>query len=234
MGLIKDLLFRLFADNRRKATLATRLRRRRFALFEAMLRELPAPAKVLDVGGTPNFWETMGYGTPDGTDIDLVLLNLKPKPHPKWQTLEGDARNLSRFEDDEFDLVLSNSVIEHVGDYGDQTRMAEEVRRVARGYFVQTPNRYFPIEPHFLFPLFQFLPRSWRIFLVRRFSLGWVPRLPDRERAARHVDSIRLLTTREMRELFPGARIYKERILGWTKSLVAVKHPSARPESEAI
>lgn len=225
---INRLLF-LFADNSRTDSLATRMRRRRFATFRKMLSEAPTPPRVLDVGGTPRFWETMGCDSPES--LDLVLLNLKPKSHPGWETVAGDARDLSRFEDDRFDLVLSNSVIEHVGTYEDQQRMAREVRRVGRGYFVQTPNRYFPVEPHFLFPLFQFLPRSWRIFLVRRFSLGWVPRLPDPAEAAQRVDSIRLLTEREMCELFPEAELHRERLLGWTKSFIVVKRPESRPSA---
>lgn len=220
--MIKRFLFH-FADNRRTGSLATRLRRRRFALFEAMLREAPRVPRVLDVGGTVRFWETMGYG--DVKELDLTILNLKPARHPKWRTVVGDARDLSRFQDGEFDLVLSNSVIEHVGTLRDQEQTADEIRRVGGGYFVQTPNRYFPVEPHFLFPFFQFLPRAWRIALVRRFALGWVPRLPGPEDAARYVDSIRLLTAAELQRLFPEAELHRERVLGWTKSFVLVKRP---------
>jgi len=225
---LKKLLF-LVADNRKKSALATRLRRRRFRIFERMLAQIPRPVNILDLGGTANFWETMDFQ--DSDDVHLVLLNVKPASHSKWQTLTGDARRLSGFRDREFDLVFSNSVIEHVGTFEDQQAMAREVRRVGKGFFVQTPNRYFPIEPHFLFPLFQFLPRSWRIFLVRRFSLGWVPRLPDRESAARKVDEIQLLSGRQVRQLFPEAEIHRERFLGLTKSFIAVRPPVAGPRA---
>lgn len=224
--MLKKLLF-LVADNRKKSALATRLRRRRFRIFERMLAQIPRPVNILDLGGTANFWETMDFQ--DSDDVHLVLLNVKPTSHSKWETLTGDARRLSRFQDGEFDLVFSNSVIEHVGTFEDQKAMAREVRRVGKGFFVQTPNRYFPIEPHFLFPLFQFLPRSWRIFLVRRFSLGWVPRQPDRESAARKVDEIQLLSGRQVRQLFPEAEIHRERFLGLTKSFIAVQPPAAEP-----
>ena len=60
------------------------------------------------------------------------------------------------FKDKSFDAVFSNSVIEHVGTFEDQKMMANEVIRVTNFYFIQTPNLYFPIEPHFLVPFFQF------------------------------------------------------------------------------
>ena len=100
-------------------------------------------------------------------------------------------------------------MIEHVGGYTDQQRMAGEIRRVGRRYFVQTPNRYFPIEPHFLFPGFQFLPESAR---RRLWRLG-MPRTP--------YEAIELLDAAELRELFPDAVILRERAAGLTKSLIA-------------
>lgn len=57
---------------------------------------------------------------------------------------------MKQFQDNEFDAVFSNSVIEHVGDYEAQRQMANEIMRVGKRYFVQTPNFYFPIEPHIL------------------------------------------------------------------------------------
>lgn len=82
-------------------------------------------------------------------------------------------------------------------------------------------NAYFPIEPHFLFPYFQFLPVRVRVFLVRHFSLGWVDRTPDREAAGALVRSVRLLSASEMKKLFPQSTLYREKVLGLTKSFVA-------------
>jgi hypothetical protein len=98
--------------------------------------------------------------------------------------------------------------------------MAEEVRRVGKRYFVQTPNLYFPIEPHFVFPLFQFLPIWLRVWLVTHFDLGWYAKIPDRDRALKEVSSIRLLTKKKLRKLFPQARIFEEKYLGLTKSYI--------------
>lgn len=214
---------RLFrpADNRYPDSLANRFRRRRFRLFRALLRPLPDPVRILDVGGTEGFWEQMGAA--EDPSLEIVLLNIAEEAPDAGnvEAIDGDARDLSRFDDDGFDVVFSNSVIEHLGTRADQERMAREVRRVGRRYFVQTPNRYFPVEPHFLFPGFQFLPVATRIALVRRFALGYHDALPDPEDARRAVEEIRLLGSRELRRLFPDAELYRERVLGLTKSLIA-------------
>jgi len=201
--------------------MATQLRQRRFALFRSLLEQLPAPRRVLDVGGTPHFWERMGYL--DAPDLSVVLLNLSVEPTPRayFVSLAGDARAMTMFGDGEFDMVFSNSVIEHMGSLVGQQRMAAEVQRVGRHYFVQTPNRAFPLEPPFLFPWFQYLPRKLRIALVQRFSLGWYERRPRREDATALVDEHRLLNADELRALFPRATIYRERVAGLTKSFVA-------------
>jgi len=143
--------------------------------------------------------------------------------HPQFTSLVGDARSLSMFEDKSVDVVFSNSVIEHLGTYSDQQRMAEEIRRVGKNYFVQTPNFYFPIEPHFLCPFFHWLPFYLRLLLVRYFSLGNITRKPSFKLAAQTLAEFRLLSQSDMRSLFPDAALHSERLLGLTKSYVAVK-----------
>lgn len=99
--------------------------------------------------------------------------------------------------------------------------MAKEVCRVGRRYFVQTPNKYFPLEPHFLFPFFQFLPIWIRVLLLRNFNLGWFVKTPDKAKAKEIVEGIRLLNKREFTSLFPNASIYQEKVFGITKSFLA-------------
>lgn len=210
------------ADSTSTDNAAARLRRERFRLFRAFADELPRPVRILDAGGTQSFWEVMGYA--DEGDVHITLMNLKPDEatHPNFEYIAGDVRDLSRFEDDAFDLVFSNSVIEHVGTFADQQQMAREVRRVGRRYFVQTPNRYFPIEPHFLFPGYQFLPLGAKAWLLRHFRLGWYPKIGDREEARRIAAQIRLLTRREFRQLFPEGEIHVERWKGLAKSFIVM------------
>jgi methyltransferase family protein len=211
---------RPMADVRRPDSLANSFRRKRFELALALLATVPRPRRILDVGGTDYFWNQMG--SPDEGD-ELVLLNLEAAStsRPNRTGVAGDARDLSQYNDLEFDVVISNSVLEHVGSLEDQRRMAREVRRVGQRYFVQTPHRYFPIEPHFLFPFFQFLPLRLKVALLVHFGVGQFTTPPDRETATQEVTQIRLVSGRELRQLFPDATIYKEKFLGMTKSFVA-------------
>jgi len=207
-------------DPRREGTLATRLRRQRFARFAELVADLPRPVRILDVGGVEGFWERMGFPAGGAAEARICLLNLEPVPvsRPGFESRVGDARDLSQFEDDAFDVVFSNSVIEHVGSFEDQARMAREVRRVGRRYSVQTPNRRFPIEAHTLVPGFQLLPTGLQASLLQRFALGWMPRLPDRERALAEARSLRLLTRAELARLFPDGCLRAERVLCLVKS----------------
>jgi hypothetical protein len=211
-----------FADNTGSDSVATRMRRQRCQLFLDMLDGRPRTS-ILDSGGRPKYWQIMMDGCDLGDRLQVTLLNLETQaePHPDFRVVVGDARAMPQFADGEFDIVFSNSTIEHVGDFADQQRMANEVRRVGRRYYVQTPNRYFPVEPHFVFPLFQFLPIATRVWLMRHFQLGWMPKLPDRGQARREVESIRLLSRAKMQQLFPGAAIYDEKLAGLVKSFVA-------------
>ncbi|HEV2448400.1 MAG TPA: methyltransferase domain-containing protein, partial [Candidatus Sulfopaludibacter sp.] len=140
----------------------------------------------------------------------------------------GDGRALP-FRDGAFDVVFSNSVIEHVGDGESQRRFAREVARVGRGYWVQTPNRWFPVEQHLFTPLVHWLPRRWQRAIVPRCNL-WcllVRVTPDRRRfyIEHYLSDVRLLSAGEVRDLFPGASVIRERVCGWTKSLVAYAAP---------
>jgi hypothetical protein len=178
---------------------------------------------VLDIGGTSENWRLLD------TPPRVVLLNM-PRAAAEltgaasW--VAGDGCALP-FRDAAFDVVFSNSVIEHVGGAARQESFAREAARVGRSYWIQTPNRWFPVEQHLLTPLVHWLPRRWREWIVPRATV-WsaVTRVsPDqREFYLRHfLDEIRLLGAVELRALFPGSRLIRERFCGFTKSLVAYK-----------
>lgn len=179
------------------------------------------PARVLDVGGSPFNWELSELRCP------VVLLNVEAPRDAKalparFTALVGSGTGLP-CRDAAFDVVFSNSVIEHVGDAAAQRRFAEELRRVGRRLWVQTPARGFPFEPHLLTPFVHWLPAAWQRRLLRRGSLwGWLAR-PSQEQVDRFVRETRLLTGREMQALFPDCEIRRERFLGLTKSFVAVR-----------
>lgn len=211
-------LFRWLVDNHSEGSWAHHMRLRRFARFVGFLSAAPRPCRVLDVGGTQGFWDRMHF---QDRDITIVLLNLTAADglRPGFVGMAGDARRME-FSDGEFDIVFSNSVIEHLGTWEDQMAMADEVRRVGRRYWIQTPNRWFPIEPHALVPGLQFLPQAMQGRIVGRFRPGWYRPLP-RAKAERDAADVRLLTRTEMRRLFPDGTLWSERFFGLTKSLVA-------------
>jgi len=212
-------MFKRIADNEDQQSLAMQFRRRRFAFFQSLLSHLERPVRILDVGGTETYWKTMELDVGDQVFITLLNLAKNDVSLPNITSIAGDARAIEA-KDSSFDVVFSNSVIEHVGTYQDQIQMAKEVRRVGKRYFVQTPNKYFPLEPHFLFPFFQFLPLNLRVLLLQNFKLGWFSKTPDKAKAREIVESIRLLDKREFISLFPNAEIYEEKIFGMTKSFV--------------
>ena len=121
-----------------------------------------------------------------------------------------------------WDLVFSNSVIEHVGGHARRESFARAVRDLAPAHWVQTPYRYFPIEPHWLFPGFQFLSPS----LQARADLHW-PLKKDHPRdypsAVAHVLQVELLSRTQLSYYFPGSTILTEPLLGLTKSIIAVR-----------
>jgi hypothetical protein len=91
-----------------------------------------------------------------------------------------------------------------------------ELRRVADRYYLQTPNSFFPLESHYQPPLFQFLPLAVQRFVVPRFQLGWQQK--------GEMETIRLLSARQLQQLFPDSTIHRERLFGLTKSLMAVRN----------
>ena len=172
--------------------------------------------RILDVGaGAGGALERFNATNP------IVAIDLAPQltewlEQPNVTVETGDATQL-RFADGEFPAVFSSSVIEHIPKRL-QAAFAAEVRRTGRAYFVQTPNKWFPVEPHYQVPLFQFLPQWAQKALNRRFSLGW------RQRG--HWEEVNLLSARRLQQLFPDAEIHRERLFGLTKSLMAVRRPS--------
>lgn len=208
-----------------RSSINQRFREKRFRFFRELFATVPQTGtiRILDVGGTESFWQNMGF-SPE-TQVHITLLNLYEDTAtlPQFTCVQGDATNLSQFADNEFDLVHSNSVIEHLFTWEAQLKMANEVRRVGKRYYVQTPNLYFPVEPHWVFPFFQFLPFSWRVFLTRKYYLDYVEEKERDRVAVERVREVRLLTEKDMRLLFPDGRIYREMFLGLKKSVTAYR-----------
>ena len=190
-------------------------RRDRMALFQRSFA-LTVQTRILDVGGTALNWSLIAARP------NVTLLNL---PTDGEAQVVGDGRFLP-FRDGSFDIVFSNSVIEHISTAEDQQRFADEVRRTGRAYWVQTPDRRFPIEPHLVTPFLHWLPKRARVAIARRFTFWSLIERPSPDRwefYIRHCsEEVRLLDARQLQAMFPEARIIRERFLGLSKSLIAV------------
>ncbi|MFC7275726.1 methyltransferase domain-containing protein [Paractinoplanes rhizophilus] len=176
---------------------------------------------VIDLGGDAATW-TQSPLHPK--QVHVVNIDVPPAEVPDWITVDqGDACALpAEIASRRYDLVFSNSVIEHVGGHERRLRFAESVHKLAPAHWVQTPYRYFPVEPHWIAPGMQFLPVRARAALARRWPLAHV-RSADLHDALTGVLWTELLDRSQMRYYFPGAELLSERLAGLTKSLIAVK-----------
>lgn len=226
---ISRFLARKIADYDNPASLGARLRARRSGPLLGLIRQVADEGRgvrILDVGGRRAYWNIVPEGILRENGVEVTIANVSGEsgpPEDGFRYLEADGCDLSQLEDDSFHIAHSNSVIEHVGGWDRMRRFAGEIARVAPRYFVQTPNFWFPVEPHCMTPFFHWLPRPTRRWLVTRFSLGWWPRAASMGEAFRILDSARLLDRKMMAALFPEAEILTERFLLMPKSLLAVK-----------
>ena len=171
-------------------------------------------ARILDMGGHPDIWRHVTLR------LNITVLNLPGKVKRTTDSnhcftyVEGDACNIEQFQAGEFDLVFSNSVIEHVGPPERQGQFAREVIRLARSYWVQTPSMWFPIEAHCGMPFWWFYPDGVRRAVLRH----WRTTLPAWSDS---MAETRVLSRARVEALFPSAQIYSESLAGIPKSYAA-------------
>jgi SAM-dependent methyltransferase len=185
--------------------LAARARARRHAEFFALTR-LPEGARVLDLG-----CGALGLRALE-PQLDITGVDLQERPDYPGPFVRADASDELPFAEGEFDLVYCSSVIEHVPPERRQ-RFAGELRRVGRGWYVQTPAFSFPLEPHALLPAAHWLPVPLR---KRYWRFG----------AAGDWEEISLLRRAELERLFGPA--LAERVGPLVKSWVCVQAPDGR------
>jgi hypothetical protein len=205
-------------------SLGAGFRERRWALALERFPEL-ADMSVIDLGGTVQAWERAPV-----LPAHVTVLNLTEPGESTNSAIVpvmGDACDAASVlaaagKRTQFDLVFSNSVLEHVGGHASRSRFAESARHLAPRHWIQTPYRYFPIEPHWLFPGMQFLPLFVRSRIAARWPLSHShsPDLVEATSAALWTD---LVSVTEMRHYFPESEIARERFLGLTKSVIAIR-----------
>jgi hypothetical protein len=197
-------------------------RQRRMRRLVEIVKITPG-MRVIDLGGTPTIWEHVSepleitlLNLPGGLSPGMSqLLQSRHLRHHSFHVIEGDACNVAQFGDRSFDLVFSNSVIEHVGPAAKQEEFAHEVLRLGKSYWVQTPSIWFPIEVHSGMPFYWFYPGWLRAALMK----SWRKRLPAWW--AEYMDTTRVLSRRRMGELFPKGRTRVDYFFGFPKSYVS-------------
>jgi SAM-dependent methyltransferase len=183
---------------------AQRARARRHARFLA-LTGVTAATRIVDVG-----CGTLGLRAL-APDLDITGVDVTDRPGYPGPFVRADATDRLPFEDGAFDLAYSSSVVEHLPP-ARRAAYAAELRRVARGMWVQTPAYSFPVEPHALLPFAHWLPvRARRAYWPLGAAGGW--------------EEIALLRRSELAALFPDARILAERMGGVAKSWIALRAP---------
>jgi Methyltransferase domain len=194
-----------------------RFRRKRFQTFIDLL-DVKESDHILDVGGLPYNWVELGW---QGMVTCRSLSQI-----PQGQYGDGNVSYLVHdctqlpYKAGGVDVVYSNSLLEHVNPNG-QKMIAAEIQRVARRYWVQIPHLYALVEPHFYFPFFWGLPP-----IIRRLvATGWTGTYRKLQGKPNYylpeLDTMHLLTTKEVKQLFPNARIWVERLAGFPKSVIA-------------
>jgi ubiquinone/menaquinone biosynthesis C-methylase UbiE len=110
----------------------------------------------------------------------------------------GDGCRLP-LPDKSVDYVICHAVIEHVPRSRRQEFAAEIARVSKKGFFVSTNNYWFPYEPHYRMPFFQYVPMAVKRRLLNHYTIGWVNK--------DNYESVSLLKAKELRRLFPGVLI---------------------------
>jgi hypothetical protein len=198
-------------------------RRRRGRFILAQFPEIRG-LKICDLGGSQHFWDKLGIDVPHDR---ITIYNIShtetqgigPAGPQRIRVQIYDGKHIPE-SDSSYDLLICNSVLEHVPP-AERAALATEMRRVAKAVFCQTPARSFPIEPHFLMPAVHWLPRQLGFQLIKLSPWRLLSR-PDQDTINAYWWGTRLLGREELQALFPGTLILAERVLGLTKSYYVI------------
>lgn len=209
------------ANQNNEGSISFKLRKKRLEFFSKFCETIEKPVRILDLGGSDYHWRNSDFK--DNKSFHITLINTEVQNIKDFRNIsfiKRDVRDLTFFDDKEYDVVYSNSMFEHLNKFEEQKKIAGEVIRIGKHYFIQTPNYYFPVEPHFLFPFFQFLSDDLKTKLVSKYSQGWYNKQTDESKARRLATSIRLLKKNEIMRIFPGSKIYSEKYFFLNKSFI--------------
>ena len=225
-------LIHALQDNTDPNSLVSRFRRARARRIVDMITRIHAEkgaVRIIDLGGEANYWTLFDRAFLDASKVHITLVNPggvdEVADAALFTIIDGDACHLPQYADHGFDMVHSNSVIEHVGDWTRMEAFASECRRLAPRYYVQTPYFWFPVEPHFSAPFFHWRSEQSRAKSLLKRPHGFSQKAADMGAAMRDVQHARLLDKAQFRFLYPDAAHVDEVVAGLTKSLIAVRDP---------
>ena len=142
--------------------------------------------------------------------------------YPEVTAIVADACELP-WPDKYFDVLYCNAVIEHVGDFDRQKKMAAEIMRVAKRWFVTTPNRWYPFEFHLRLPLVTWLPGNAYLQAGRAVRYN---HLQCRYTYCNSKAGIRLMSAKELQSCFPDSTVVKQRVTFMAETLIVVSQCS--------
>jgi len=216
-------------DYESEKSLAYKMRQKRSYRLKQLIEECfkkYGKVDIIDIGGTKQYWNIIPKKFLIENRVKITLVNLyvdKQQADDEIFTCrDGDGCNLANFSDKSFEIAHSNSVIEHVGDDEHRRRFAAETKRVAKNYYLQTPNFWFPVDPHLVAPFFQYLPDSVKVWIFMNFNFGFFHKSPTMAHAKERVKHFRLLSKKSLRKLFPDDKIYNEYFACFVKSLILI------------
>lgn len=135
----------------------------------------PQPFRLLEIGtgsgGIAHYFATHPDLRCDVTAVD-VCDNRTIRDGYEYRQVIGVELP---FDGDSFDVVISNHVIEHVGDMSVQWKHLAEMHRVMKVdgvAYLAVPNRWMLVEPHYRLPFLSWLPERWRTPFLRWSGRG--------------------------------------------------------------
>ncbi|MCP4414164.1 MAG: methyltransferase domain-containing protein [Gammaproteobacteria bacterium] len=201
--MFKYMRFKIFTSLMQPFSKYTR--KRRLAEFTQIVKPYQG-MKILDLGGQPCIWDFIDI------PLDITCLNLPGvafKDHITHHNItytEGDACNMPGISTGQYDLVFSNSAIEHVGNIEKRKQFAKEVLRISKNFWIQTPSKAYPLEAHCGMPFWWFYPDRFRSFFLKK----WKKKLPA---WTEMVAGTTIVSKKELISLFPTGKIKTEWVI---------------------
>ncbi|MGB3209085.1 MAG: methyltransferase domain-containing protein [Desulforhopalus sp.] len=227
MSFLFKKLTRKITNYKNDKSLGSQLRSRRITPLLEKIQQIyneKGHVSIADIGGTKEYWNIIPDSFLKENVVNITIINLPDfivsEEDNFFRYVAADACDLSIYENNYFDIAHSNSFIEHVGDWNRMLKYANEIMRIAPYFFVQTPNYWFPIEPHCMTPIFHWLPRPIRVWLVMNFQLGHWNKATSVDQAVRLTESAKLLNKKMVTELFKGSKVTTEKFLLLPESFI--------------